>query len=64
MTAVTHPIADHLTSTHAAQQQGVSLGWLGASCRLCLLGVLVVMHLPMLIVIGVVAAIGALTKKH
>lgn len=64
MTAVTHPIADHLATTHAAQQQGVSFGWLGTGCRLGLLGVLVVMHLPMLIFIGALCAAGAVLGKR
>lgn len=63
MTAVIHPIAEHLAPI-TAKQQGASLGWLGTSCRLGLLGVLVVMHLPMLIFIGAVVAIGALARKH
>ena len=65
MTAVTQPIAEDLATTHAAKQGGSqSFGWLGTSCRLCLLGVLIAMHLPMLIFIGVIAAIGALARKH
>lgn len=62
MTAVMNPVAEHLTTTHAAKQ-GVSFGWLGTGCRLGLVGVLVVMHLPMLVFIGAVAAAGVLVRK-
>ena len=63
MTAVNYSGAEHDALNHCEKVQGSSSAGLGTACRLGLLGLLIMLHLPMLILFGGIIVMGRLLKK-
>jgi hypothetical protein len=60
MTATTYPTTHHVAAPASGRRDAKRLlRWAGDGCRLVLIGLLIVMHLPMLIFIAAICTVGA-----